>query len=297
MFGLYGPFHNVFVVGKADFAYSNAPSSISNTLHGASLLLRWSSYWHWFINLSASDYPLVTQDDLLHILSYLPKNFNFINHTNDIGSRELRRMKRISVDPGLYLSAKSEMFYATQKRELPDAYKLFTGSSSAILSREFVEFVVEGTNNLPRIVLMYFSNMPSSQANYFPTVLCNTREFKKTVINHNLHFASWDELSKQKQRSLGLEDISNMIQSGSAFGSGFLLDDPVLDHIDQKLLNRKAGSIVPGGWCLGEADGDSCTVWGDTYILRPGLGAKRLEKRLVELLSNGTFRSQQCVLQ
>lgn len=38
-----------------------------------------------------------------------------------------RRMKPIVVDPGLYLSEINPMFYATQKRELPDAYQLFSG--------------------------------------------------------------------------------------------------------------------------------------------------------------------------
>lgn len=36
-------------------------------------------------------------------------------------------MKPIIVDPGLYLSEGTEMFYATQKRELPSAYRMFTG--------------------------------------------------------------------------------------------------------------------------------------------------------------------------
>jgi len=36
-------------------------------------------------------------------------------------------LKPIIVDPGLYLSEGTEMFYATQKRELPSAYRMFTG--------------------------------------------------------------------------------------------------------------------------------------------------------------------------
>lgn len=294
MFGKSGPFHNVYVVGKADFAYPRSPSSISNVLHGASLFLRWT-HWHWFITLSSSEYPLVTQDDLLHILSYLPKNLNFMNHTSDIDSKEARRFKLITVDPGTYLTKRSEMFYATQLRELPNAFKLFTGSISAILSREFIEFCITGSSNLPRTVLMYLSNMPLSQANYFPTVLCNTQEFKKTIINYNPHFAIWGNQPKFEQHPLGVKDLSSIIKSGAAFGSGFPLDDPVLDDVDRKLLSRKAHSIVPGGWCLGEAEGDPCTVWGDTKVLRPGPGATRLERRLVELLSNGTLSSEQCV--
>ncbi|XP_059652282.1 beta-glucuronosyltransferase GlcAT14A-like [Cornus florida] len=285
---------NVNVIGKADFAYPKGSSSISSTLHGASILLRVSANWDWFINLSAADYPLVTQDDLLHILSYLPKDLNFVNHTSYIGWRESRRLKPIIVDPGLYLSEKSEMFYVTQKRELPDAYRLFTGSSTAILSRKFVDFCILGTDNLPRTLLLYLANTPSSHSVYFPTILCNSRQFNRTIVNHGLQFSSFD--TKQKPLHLNSNDFDDLIKSGVAFASPFLPDDPVLNRIDQEVLGRGPGKPVPGGWCLGEPGNETCTVWGDADILRPGPGAKRLEKRVFALLSNGTFQSHQCAI-
>ncbi|KAL6535161.1 hypothetical protein OROMI_026535 [Orobanche minor] len=64
--------------------------------------------------------------DLLHILSYLPKYLNFVNHTSYIGWRESRKLKPIIVDQALFLAENTEMFFATQKRPLPDAYRLFT---------------------------------------------------------------------------------------------------------------------------------------------------------------------------
>ncbi|KAJ0093821.1 hypothetical protein Patl1_25842 [Pistacia atlantica] len=118
---------NVDVIGKADFSYSSGSSTISSVLHAASILLKLSKNWDWFINLNAADYPLVTQDDLLHILSYLPKELNFVNHTSYIGWRESSKLRRIIVDPGLYLTEKSAMFYVTQKRDLPNAFRLFSG--------------------------------------------------------------------------------------------------------------------------------------------------------------------------
>lgn len=39
-----------------------------------------------------------------------------------------KRLKPVIVDPGLYLSEKNVMFHASQKRVLPNAYRLFTGS-------------------------------------------------------------------------------------------------------------------------------------------------------------------------
>ncbi|KAG2728366.1 hypothetical protein I3760_01G202200 [Carya illinoinensis] len=288
---------NVNVIGKADHSYPKGSSSISSTLHGASILLRLSLNWDWFVSLNASDYPLVTQDDLLHILSFLPKDLNFLNHSSYIGWRESRRLRPIIVDPGLYLSEKTGMFYATQKRDLPNAFRLFKGSSFSILSRKFIEFCILATDNLPRTLLMYLANTPSSLSNYFSTILCNSQKFNKTVINHNLLYATFDKPSKGETDLLGSNDFEAMIQSGAAFASGFQLDDPMLDRIDQEILGRSSGNVVPGGWCLGESRNHTCSVWGDADVLRPGLGARRLEKRIVELLSNATFRSRQCIVE
>lgn len=44
-----------------------------------------------------------------------------------IGCSRSRKLKPIVVDPGLFLEEEDEVFYATQKRELPDAYRLFSG--------------------------------------------------------------------------------------------------------------------------------------------------------------------------
>jgi len=58
---------NVRVVDRANLVTYRGPTMVANTLHAAAAFL-WghagdgSSHWDWFINLSASDYPLVTQD-------------------------------------------------------------------------------------------------------------------------------------------------------------------------------------------------------------------------------------------
>lgn len=157
-----------------------------------------------------------------------------------------------------------------------------------------MEFCILGADNLPRILLMYFSNTPSSLSSYFPTVLCNSRQFNRTVINQNLLYAIHDS-RRNDIRPLNSTDFDDMIHSGAAFARRFEPDDPVLDLIDQKVLNRSPRSVVPGGWCLGEPGNSTCLTWGDAKILRPGTGSRRLEKAIVELLLNGTFRSRRCI--
>lgn len=55
---------NVWMVGKPSLVTYRGPTMLATTLHAMAILLR-SCRWDWFINLSASDYPLVTQDGMV----------------------------------------------------------------------------------------------------------------------------------------------------------------------------------------------------------------------------------------
>ncbi|KAK9098753.1 hypothetical protein Syun_025798 [Stephania yunnanensis] len=123
---------NVRVVVRSNLVTYRGPTMVSNTLHAAAILLKEGGDWDWFINLSASDYPLVTQDDLLHTLSSVPRHLNFIEHTSDIGWKEFQRAKPVIIDPGLYSLQKSDVFWISEKRSVPSAFKLFTGQCSTI---------------------------------------------------------------------------------------------------------------------------------------------------------------------
>lgn len=56
---------NVHMITKANLVTYRGPTMVANTLHAAAILLKKSQEWDWFINLSASDYPLVSQDGML----------------------------------------------------------------------------------------------------------------------------------------------------------------------------------------------------------------------------------------
>ncbi|KAL8144504.1 hypothetical protein V2J09_017536 [Rumex salicifolius] len=293
---IFGRFGNVKMITKANLVTYRGPTMVANTLHAAAILLRDGGDWDWFINLSASDYPLVTQDDLLHTFSYLPRELNFIDHTSDIGWKESQRAKPIIVDPGLYMTKKADVFWVTQRRSVPTAFKLYTGSAWMVLSRPFIDYCIWGWDNLPRTALMYYSNFLSSPEGYFHTVICNAKEFNATAVNSDLHFISWDNPPKQHPHYLRLDDFSRMRDSNAPFARKFPKDDPVLDKIDAVLLSRGPGMVVPGGWCVGgtENGSDPCSVSGSTTVLRPTHGAKRLETLISYLLSPEKFKPNQC---
>lgn len=289
-------FKNVRMIRKANLITYRGPTMVANTLHAAAILLREGGHWDWFINLSASDYPLVTQDDLLHTFWDLPRDLNFIDHTSNIGWKEFQRAKPIIVDPGLYMTKKSDVYWITQRRSVPTAFKLFTGSAWMVLSRPFIDFILWGWDNLPRTALMYYANFLSSPEGYFHTVICNAEDFRNTTVNSDLHFISWDNPPKQHPHYLTTDDMQRMVDSNAPFARKFHREDPVLGRIDSELLLRGEGMVVPGGWCIGsrENGSDPCSHVGNVTALRPTTGAKRLEKLISSLLSSDNFRKQQC---
>jgi hypothetical protein len=125
---------------------------------------------------------------------------------------------------------------------------------------------------------MYYANFLSSPEGYFHTVICNAKEFTNTTINSDLHFISWDSPPKQHPHHLTLEHFQRMVDSNAPFARKFLTDEPVLDKIDSELLSRGQAMVTPGGWCIGSRvnGSDPCTLIGDTIVIKPDNGAKRL---------------------
>ncbi|KAL6192706.1 hypothetical protein ACLB2K_033792 [Fragaria x ananassa] len=299
-------FGNVDVVGKADRITYMGSSNLATTLRAAAILLKVDEGWDWFVTLSAVDYPLVTQDDLSHVFSSVRRDLNFIDHTSDLGWKELHRIQPIIVDPGIYLARRSQIFHATEKRKTPDAFKIFTGivlhslyarcSPWFVLSRSFLEFCILGWDNLPRTMLMYFTNVILSEEGYFHSVICNSPEFKNTTVNSDLRYMIWDTPPKMEPHFLNTSVYDQMVQSGAAFGRQFQKDDAVLDMVDEKILKRGKNRAAPGAWCSGWNSWwmDPCSQWGDANIMKPGPQAKKFEESITNLLDDWSSQSNQC---
>ncbi|GAB2284513.1 hypothetical protein Dimus_018967 [Dionaea muscipula] len=282
---------NVYVITNANMVTYRGPTMVSNTLHACAILLKRGRDWDWFINLSASDYPLVTQDDIIYTFSKLNRSLNFIEHTSRLGWKEGQRAMPLIIDPGLYSTRKSDIYWVQPSRSLPTAFKLFTGSAWMVLSRGFVEYMIWGWDNLPRTLLMYYTNFVSSPEGYFHTVICNAPEFTGTVVNHDMHYIAWDTPPRQHPHTLSVNDTVLMITSNAAFARKFKQDDPVLDQIDRQLLGRRKGSFTLGGWCAGKP---RCTKVGNAKKIKPGPGAQRLSRLISTTVLSQAFTRNQC---
>lgn len=289
-------FGNVDVIGKPDPVTYMGSSNIAAVLRAAAISLKVDKGWDWFITLSALDYPLITQDDLSHVFSSVRRDLNFIDHTSDLGWKEGQRIEPIVVDPGIYLARRTQIFHATEKRPMPDAFQVFTGSPWVILSRSFLEFCIFGWDNFPRTILMYVTNAMLSEEVYFHTVICNSHEFKNTTVNGDLRYFVWDDPPKMEPHFLNASDYEGMVQSGAAFARQFAKDDPVLDMVDEKILKRGSNRPTPGAWCTGRNNWlmDPCSRWGNVNVLKPGPHFKKLSESLSKLLEEWKSQTNQC---
>ncbi|KAK1374632.1 beta-glucuronosyltransferase GlcAT14A-like [Heracleum sosnowskyi] len=294
--GVIRDFRNVDVVGKPDPNTHMGSSGVAAVLRAVSILLKVDKGWDWFVCLSALDYPLITQDDLSHVFSSVRRDLNFIDHTSDLGWKEGQRVLPIVVDPGIYLARRVQIFHATQKRTLPDAFKVFTGSPWVTLSRSFLEFCVLGWDNLPRTLLMFSTNLILAQEVYFHSVICNSPEFRNTTVNGDLRYMVWDDPPKMDPLFLNTSGYEQMIQSGAAFARQFRENEAVLDMIDEKILKRGRHRAVPGAWCTGRKSWftDPCSQWGDVNVLKPGRHAEKFKESMNSLLLDWKSQSNQC---
>ncbi|KAL2900766.1 Beta-glucuronosyltransferase GlcAT14A [Bienertia sinuspersici] len=173
---------------------------------------------------------------------------------------------------------------------------MHAGSAWVVLSRSFAEYCILGWENLPRTLLLYYTNFVSSPEGYFQTVICNSNDFKNTTISHDLHYIAWDNPPRQHPRSLSLKDYRKMILSKRPFARKFKKNDRVLDKIDDELLKRRKwrSRFTHGGWCGGN-EGSCMELEAENYgVLNPGAGSRRLKALLVKLISARDSNKRWC---
>ncbi|XP_019196613.1 PREDICTED: beta-glucuronosyltransferase GlcAT14A-like [Ipomoea nil] len=290
-------FGNVYVVGKSYAVNQMGASGLAAMLHAAALLLRLSRDWDWFINLSSSDYPLLTQDDILYAFTCLPRDVNFLGFKNITEFNGQYDFNQIAVDPNLYSTENTPIFYAREGRGSPDAFKIFGGSPWTTLSRGFMEHCVEGWDNLPRKLLLYYTNVVSPLESYFHTLVCNTPEFQNSTVNRDLRLHTVKGALNLLQRDEFTSDLA-------VFARTFEKDDEAMEGLDRNVLNRAPDGLVPGKWCLprstnesvksGGGEGKVCSSWGDINSVQPGSYGVKLHKILSKFSAEKESQTNLC---
>jgi len=169
------------------------------------------------------------------------------------------------------------------------------GSPWVILNRRFVEYCVFGWENLPRTLLMYFTNVMLPLEGYFHSVACNS-DFRNFTVNNDLRYMVWDNPPQMEPHFLNVTHYDELVGSGVPFARKFKENEPLLDKIDDKVLRRWRHRPVPGAWCTGRRRwfSDPCSQWSNVNIVRPGSQAEKFRTYINQILEESKSSNNSC---
>eukprot|EP00066_Takifugu_rubripes_P009739 XP_003976980.2 PREDICTED: xylosyltransferase 1-like [Takifugu rubripes] len=143
----------------------------------------WS--WDFFINLSAADYPIRTNDQLVAFLSKY-RNMNFIKSHGRDNARFIRKQ---GLDR-LFFECDTHM-WRLGDRKIPEGIAVDGGSDWFLVSRPFVDYVVNSQDELVSSMKRFYAYTLLPAESFFHTVLENSAHCQ-TMVDNNLRLTNWN---------------------------------------------------------------------------------------------------------
>uniref|UniRef100_A0A7N9AMY4 Xylosyltransferase 1 n=1 Tax=Mastacembelus armatus TaxID=205130 RepID=A0A7N9AMY4_9TELE len=143
----------------------------------------WS--WDFFINLSAADYPIRTNDHLVAFLSKY-RNMNFIKSHGRDNARFIRKQ---GLDR-LFYECDTHM-WRLGDRKIPEGIAVDGGSDWFLLNRSFVDYVVGARDELVSSMKRFYAYTLLPAESFFHTVLENSVHCE-TMVDNNLRLTNWN---------------------------------------------------------------------------------------------------------
>ncbi|XP_012525203.1 xylosyltransferase oxt [Monomorium pharaonis] len=224
-------------------------SLLTTFLKSAQQMLAYNQHWDFLVNLSESDFPLKSNNQLTEFLSW--------NRGMNFAKSHGREVQRFIAKQGLdktFVECEARM-WRIGDRKLPDGIQIDGGSDWFALTRDFVEYVANpNPDQLVANLLKLFKYTLLPAESFFHTVLRNSR-FCNTYIDNNLHMTNWKRKLGCKcqykavvdwcgcsPNDFKLEDFNrlrNTMDRNIFFARKF---EPVIDH---RIINRVEEWLYP----------------------------------------------------
>lgn len=190
-------FSNVYFMERESITYRGV-TMILNNIAAINFLLD-KGDWDYVINLSGSDYPLVSPDVPRKLLA-LPHiqegeyNFFTISPRDQWAERKQNRFDLITVDKAMGMSDKpkdAKLVSLNTENPLKDVldYEYAYGEGWFILTRKASRFMVSSAHAQRILMTMAFSQDPSEH--YYLSVFWNHPQYNKTILPHSLRTVFW----------------------------------------------------------------------------------------------------------
>ncbi|XP_026063918.1 xylosyltransferase 1 [Carassius auratus] len=143
----------------------------------------WS--WDFFINLSAADYPIRTNDQLVAFLSKY-RDMNFIKSHGRDNARFIRKQ---GLDR-LFFECDTHM-WRLGDRKIPEGISVDGGSDWFLLNRMFVDYVINSQDDLVTNMRRFYAYTLLPAESFFHTVLENSPHCE-SMVDNNLRITNWN---------------------------------------------------------------------------------------------------------
>ncbi|XP_034449933.1 xylosyltransferase 2 isoform X3 [Hippoglossus hippoglossus] len=141
--------------------------------------------WDFFVNLSATDFPTRTNDELVAFLSqHRDKNF-----LKSHGRENARFIKKQGLDR-LFHECDNHM-WRLGERGIPEGLEVSGGSDWFALTRRFVEYVINSQDDLVTGLKQFYSYALLPAESFFHTVLGNSH-MCDSLVDNNLRVTNWN---------------------------------------------------------------------------------------------------------
>jgi hypothetical protein len=183
-------------------------SMVGAELRGMKKLLKLSTEWEFFINLSGQDFPLKPQSAIKDFLED-NKGRNFMLVANQAKERPIT-MNRIE---NYFVESDSGFLGTPFKRPYLKNVTPFIGGQWKILTRSCCEFICSS----PKVAKFrkFYRNTLIPDEGFFQTVLMNTN-YKGKIINDDKRAIIWipDMGTKLRPKTFTADDTKSLIASG-----------------------------------------------------------------------------------
>ncbi|MGH0131957.1 UNVERIFIED_CONTAM: hypothetical protein FKN15_008617 [Acipenser sinensis] len=141
--------------------------------------------WDFFINLSAADYPIRTNDQLVTFLS----KYRDMNFLKSHGRDNARFIRKQGLDR-LFFECDTHM-WRLGDRKIPEGITVDGGSDWFLLNRKFVNYVINSQDDLvTNMKRFYFYTLLPAES-FFHTVLENSPHCE-SMVDNNLRITNWN---------------------------------------------------------------------------------------------------------
>lgn len=234
-------------------------SMLLNTINAMRELLDFKSDWHYFINISGADYPLVSQTMMRQMLGrHLEKPLNFLTYAPPEKWEEniAYRVDNIYVDAALTFQEEGgevEQLEATNPLSRKMKLRYTNAEAWMINSRQLCDFVINSA--YARKMLLTFAYSIEASEHYFATLIWNHRDLNRTIVNHAMREVIWEHEGQlagqhpffidEKKRDGSYMFSQRMLTAPTFFIRKFKnADSPLMDILDGRWQNESHLKVV-----------------------------------------------------